>query len=154
MSDEEFSAFLGGCREELEVLQPQFQQRIGEDRPWFYDLSVGTLKIGEEIYPMVPIGTYSDEYQSWLWAWANDEFPTLARDAARRLQSLHAVTGFQVFKDPGVGASSNDAQDFVALAVHCLGAIGFFRVPGNPTLYLAVQEPFSDERNASLGSGR
>ena len=35
------------------------------------------------------------------------------------------------------------ARDFAAMAVHLLGAIGFFRCPSEdgPTLYLAVHEP-------------
>jgi hypothetical protein len=54
---------------------------------------------------------------------------------------LHAVTGFQVFLDPGIEASAADAEDFAALAVHALDAIAFFRCPSEePTLYLAVHE--------------
>ena len=143
MSDEEFFAFLDACRSELATLQPQFQERIRKGDRWSYDLADGTLRIGDESFPIVPIGTYSAEYESWLWAWANDDFPLSSRDASKRLQSLYTQTGFRVFIDQGIGASSSDAQDFAALAVHCLGAIGFYRVPGSPTLYLAVHEPNS-----------
>ena len=53
-----------------------------------------------------------------------------------------ARTGFRVFIDEGIEASSMDAQDFTALAVHQLGAIGFFReASDSPALYLAVHEP-------------
>lgn len=90
---------------------------------------------------MTAIGTHSLEYQTLLWAWANEEFPEAIRAASRQLQSLHTVTGFRVFIDPGVEAASEDAQDFAALAVHQLGAIGFFRdASDSPTLYLAVHE--------------
>ena len=65
----------------------------------------------------------------------------MARAASRQLQSLHSVTGFRVFMNPGIEASSQDAQDFAALAVHHLGAIGFFRNGSeSPILYLAVHE--------------
>jgi hypothetical protein len=104
-----------------------------------------SITIGSERFPMTPVGTHSPEYQTWLWAWANKDFPPLAREASRRLQALHGVTGFRVFLDPGTGASSADAQDFAALAVHQLGAIGFFRSPSDgPTLYLAILEPASE----------
>lgn len=141
MSDEQFSAFLAACRDELAKLQPQFQRRIHGGGQWFYDLSDCTLRIGNHSFSMTPIGTHSPEHQSWLWAWANEEFPRRAREASEQLQTLQKITGFRVFTSPGIGASNNDAEDFAALAVHCLGAMGFFRVPGAPTLFLAVHEP-------------
>jgi hypothetical protein len=144
MSDGQFSAFLAACRNELAGVQARFQQRIRDAGQWFYDLSDCTLRIGGQSFSITPIGTYSAEYQSWLWAWANDEFPLLAREASKRLQTLHTVTGFHVFTNPGIGASANEADDFVALSVHSLGAIGFFRVPSESrqasTLFLAVHE--------------
>jgi hypothetical protein len=139
MSDEEFFAFLAACRDELTAKQARFQERIRGAARWSYDMAVGSLTLGSERFSMTPIGTHSPQYQTWLWAWANEDFPPVAREAARQLQALHAVTGFRVFLDPGIGASSADAQDFAALAVHQLGAIGMFRSPSEgPTLYLAV----------------
>lgn len=141
MTDAEFSAFLSACREELADKQSRFAKRIADAGRWSYDLQDGSLTIGSEQFPVTAVGTYSEEYQTWLWAWANEEFPEAARAAARQLQSLHTLTGFRVFIDPGIDASSADAQDFAALAVHQLGAIGFFReASGSPTLYLAVHE--------------
>ena len=140
MSDAEFFAFLNTCRHGLAEAQSQFQKRIiGEDQ-WFYDLADGKLTIGTQTFSITPIGTYNSEHKSWLWAWANDEFPPLALETSKRLTELHAITGFRVFLDPGISASENDAEDFVALAVHCLGAIGFFRTAAVPVLFLAVHE--------------
>ncbi|HOX07531.1 MAG TPA: hypothetical protein PK280_14110 [Planctomycetota bacterium] len=141
MSDQEFSAFLSTCRKELTDKQVRLQQRISGAKKWSYETADCSLTIGDERFPMTPIGTHSLEHQTWLWAWANEDFPPLARQASQRLQALHAVTGFQVFLNSGIGASTADAQDFVAMAVHQLGAIGFFRSPSNgPTLFLAVHE--------------
>lgn len=142
MSDAEFFAFLDACREELADKQLQFQQRIAGVGSWTYDLRDCSLTIGSERFGVTPVGTHSLEYQTWLWAWANKDFPEAARTVSRQLQSLHTVTGFRVFIDEGIEASSADAQDFTALAVHQLGAIGFFReASDSPTLYLAVHEP-------------
>jgi hypothetical protein len=104
-------------------------------------MSDGSLTIGEVRYEMIPIGSFSPEYQSWLWAWANEDFPEVARTASRQIQALHGVTGFRVFIDPGIGASATDAQDFAALAAHQLEGIGIFRCPSEgPVLFLAVLE--------------
>jgi hypothetical protein len=145
MSDDEFFAFLAACREELAAKQARFQQRIAGAARWSYEMADCSLTIGYERFPMTPVGTHSPEYQTWLWAWANEDFPLVAREASRQLKSLHTLTGFRVFIDPGIEASSADAQDFAALAVHQLGAIGFFRSPSDgPTLYFAVHERASN----------
>jgi hypothetical protein len=141
LSDEEFSAFLDICRGELAEKQGRFQKGIEKETNWHFDLTDCIVVIGDCRFGITPIGTHSAEQQTWLWAWANEDFPSNAREASRQLQSLHDVTGFRVFIDPGIGASSLDAQDFSALAAHWLNAIGFFRVPSNDqTLYLAVHD--------------
>jgi hypothetical protein len=141
LSDEQFFAFLVACRDELAEKQQRFQQRIAGAATWSYEMADCSLTIGSERFSMTPVGTHSPEYQTWLWGWANEDFPPLAREASRRLQALHKVTGFRVFLDPGIAASSTDAQDFAALAVHLLGAIGLFRsLSDGPTLFLAVYE--------------
>jgi hypothetical protein len=151
MSDEEFFAFITACRDELADKQGRFQQRFAGAARWSYEMADCSLTIGDERFPMTPVGTHSPEYQTWLWAWANEDFPPAAREGSRRLQVLHTVTGFQVFLDRGIAASSEDAQDFTALAVHQLGAIGFFRSPSEgPTLYLAVHERESEMPNETL----
>lgn len=141
MSDEEFFAFLAACRDEMADKQSRFKQRVGGRTGWKYDMQDCSLTLGSERFRMTPVGTHSPEYQTWLWAWANDDFPEVARAASREIHSLHSVTGFRVFIDPGIEASAEDADDFAALAVHQLGAIGFFReASDSPTLYLAVHE--------------
>jgi hypothetical protein len=138
-----FFAFLAACRDELAAKQSRFQERIAGAARWSYEMADGSLTIDAQRFGMTLIGSHSPEHQTWLWAWANEDFPPAAREASRQLQGLHAATGFRVFLDPGAPASAADAQDFTALAVHHLGAIGFFRSPqaGGPTLYLAVHEP-------------
>jgi hypothetical protein len=141
MTDAVFADFVAACRAELVFKQARFQERIAGESRWHYDLSDLSLTIGDVCFNMTPIGSFSPPHRSWLWAWANEDFPESARAAARRVQELHAVTGFRVFLAPGIGASSADAHDLAAVAVHQLGAIGVFRCPSDgPTLYLAVLE--------------
>jgi hypothetical protein len=140
LSDDEFFAFLASCRNELAVKQVTFERRIQGASRWSYDMVEGTLVIDDLLFGMTPIGTHSQPPNSWLWAWGNEDFPATARTASRRIQSLHTFTGFRVFIDPATQASS-DAQDFTALAVHILHAMGCFRCPSDePVLYLAVHE--------------
>lgn len=138
-SDDEFFQFLNACRAELESRQAAFVATLDPQAQWSYDLDSGRLRVGAADFPITAIGTHNPDRQTWLWAWANESFPDAARDASAAIRSLFELTGFRVFADPGIGASSGDAQDLSACAIHTLGAIGLFRCPGNEaTLYLAV----------------
>jgi hypothetical protein len=128
LTDDEFFAFLASCRAELDEKQQRLQRHLPTGSQWSYDMENMTLTIGLTHFPMTPIGTFSAQHQTWLWAWANEDFPQRAREAAREIQSLYAATGFRVFIDPGINASTNDAQDFVALAVTSLPRSAFFAV--------------------------
>jgi hypothetical protein len=144
LSDAEFSAFLASCRRQSALKQREFAEEVQGASRWDYDMDNQTLSIGSVVYGMTPIGTYSPDHKTWLWAWANDAFPAAAREGSAEIQVLHGTTGFRVFIDPGIPCSAKDADDLVALAVHALDARAFFRCPSNdPTLFLAVHEPRS-----------
>lgn len=138
MSDEEFHTFLAACRNELADKQSHFTRVLSQRQTWRYDLNTCQIRFHDLALSFVPIGTFSDSLSSWLWAWANPDFPDEARTRSRKLQSLRNSTGFQVFLDPGIAASRQDAEDFSAIALHYLDGQGLFRVPGNPDLYLSV----------------
>jgi len=142
LSDADFAAFLSSCRQESAAKQDDFAQAIQGASRWFYDMDDQSITIGDVVYGMTPIGTYSPVYKSWLWGWANDDFPEAARRASAQIRILHEITGFRVFADPGISASAKDADDFAVLAVHALDARAFFRCPSDgPMLFLAIHEP-------------
>jgi hypothetical protein len=144
MTDDEFATFLEACRAELHAKQATFVERTKDAGKWAYDLETEQLTLGVETFGIVAVGTFSPSHESWLWAWANEDYPAGARKAAAEIQRLQALTGFRIFTSPGCPASSQDAQDFTALAIHLLGGIGLYRIPSQredgPTLYLAVLE--------------
>lgn len=144
-TDDAFNAFVAACHAELEDKQRVFWPQISGAGRWRYELDEGSIFFGGDSYPMIPIGTFSPEYQSWLWAWANEDFPELARATSHRLQDLNVTTGFRVFLDPGFPISPDEVNDLVAMSIHQLGAIGFFRSPSEgPTLYLAILDPVTN----------
>ena len=143
MTDEAFHDLLSQCRAELQSKQDAFIDSVQQGQWWHYDLDQETLSIGSQTFRITVIGSFDNEDQSWLWAWANDSFPQAARDSSAKIKQLHESTRFQVFLDAGTDATSADAQDLSALAIHWLGADGLFRVPGKegPTMYFAVYLP-------------
>ena len=140
LSDEEFGAFVAACRAELATKQARFQALIAGAKTWNYEMADHSLTIGPHRFAMTLIGTHSAVQQSWLWAWANEDFPAPAREKSAAVRGLFAATGFKVFTDPGLPVAEADVLDLVALAIHQLGASAMFRCPGQPALYLAVHD--------------
>lgn len=138
MTDDEFSAFLNSCRTELAAKQTTFANSLPNDSEWYYDLEMEQLRFGPQEYRITAIGTHNQDLQTWRWAWANDSFPNSTRSSSSQIKSLFQITGFKVFTDDGINATSNDSQNLSACAIHVLGADGLFRCPGEATLYLAV----------------
>jgi hypothetical protein len=58
---------------------------------WFYEMADGSLAIGYTRFGMMPRGTYSAAHQSWLWAWANEEFPPVAKESAATCETAGNV---------------------------------------------------------------
>lgn len=140
-TDQEFTAFVDACRTELVSKQETFLKRIAGCARWFYDLADNSLTLGTLRFRITAVGTFSPEYETWLWGWANPDYPEAAREASRRIQALYSITGFRIFTTNGIEATSADAQDLSAMAIHQLEAIGLFKCRSDgPTLYLAVHE--------------
>jgi hypothetical protein len=51
----------------------------------------GSLAIGYTRFGMMPRDTYSAAHQSWLWAWANEEFPPVAKESAATCETAGNV---------------------------------------------------------------
>lgn len=138
MSDQEFDGFLTRCRRELDQRQAEITP-LCDGGAYHYDLDAGRLCVGDSTFQVSVIGTYCISQSTWLWGWANDSFSERARSASAVAKDLHIKTGFHVFLSPGIRASKEDAQSFVAMVVHHRGSVGFFRdAEGDRLLYLSL----------------
>lgn len=146
MSNEQFKAFMEACRVELEEKQTEFFSRFADDVAWSFDIDQATIRLNDHVFPVTPIGSFSEPHETWLWGWANESFPDAARNTSRQLQSLYKLTGFRVFADEGINATSSEAQDLATIAIHELGAAAEFRYQENGLMtYIAVRNDDTSE---------
>lgn len=78
---EVLSASLG----QVLAAQTACAEKIVKNKEWELDLKTGTIKFGEDEFPVQLIGSESKESNTWLWGWENvnnidEEFLTLAND--------------------------------------------------------------------------
>lgn len=138
MTDEEFDTFLGRCYQELEDKQALLLDNysLGEYKNYWFDQIAETLqfKNAEEVeleFIVVPIGSWSDKSNSWMWAWANNTFTEEFKSKSVCLKGLADYTDFDIFNTEAFEADESTAHELAAMAVHHLNAMGMYIVPSN-----------------------
>ena len=91
--DEAFESFLNSAFTEYIEKQERFRRKTSVFPRWYIDMDALTLTFegnsGESLVTsFVPVTTYLPSQESWAWVWANDAWPTMAREKAAPLQQL------------------------------------------------------------------
>jgi hypothetical protein len=137
MTDSEFDSFVATCNAELEEKQAALEQQFGLGRyaRWAYDGTTGLLTFADDRGVTVvraettQIGSYSQNTQTWKWAWANASIPDAQRVKSLRLKGLYDLTGIDVFRQESFVADEQMPWEIAAMSVHQLGALGCYRGP-------------------------
>lgn len=148
MTGEEIKKWTEKCLEELEVKQKKLKEDfgLGDLDGYQLDREKAVLVFEKEGQPVcsfkvIPIGSLVPDRENWLWGWANKSLSEHMRDMAGELKGLREETGFNLFEIESFKADRALAQELSALAVHYLGADGFYRVSGDKTvLYLTLSK--------------
>ena len=73
------------------------------DRPWNVDIGRGEITFGSDLsFPIQVLGTCSDQDNSWLWAWANQQsgLPAAVLAASLRIKDVGSQRGIGEFVEP------------------------------------------------------
>ena len=151
MSDKQFSAFIAACRDELARLQPQFQQRIRSGGQWV--LRSFRLHVAHWGFSSSPSHPSARTALSASRGCGRGRM-TSSRIAHARHQSAFRCStrsqDFESFYQPRHRAHQPATRRILPHWQSTASMrLAFFRVPGVPTLFLAVHEPEnSNARNA------
>lgn len=146
MIDEEFGGLLNFCYAELDAKQDYLinEYQLGSYDDFFYDQERKVLQFingNQELleFYVLFIGTWSENCNTWMWAWENSNMTIDVRKEASVIKGLAETTGFNIFDTPSFECNEGDAYDITALAVHHLEAMGMYRVPEEDGhLFLAI----------------
>lgn len=148
MTDDELDDLLDCCLSELQRKQDVLTSScgLGTFSSFWFDQPSGTLEFRDRngqtrlTAKAMPVGSHSRRSGTWMWAWANKSILPELRQAAERLQQLSSDTGVSAFSQPTLTvADAETPWELTAFAVHYLGAIGAYKVPGDLSdLYLAI----------------
>ncbi len=143
--DRAFDALLATAFDEY--LRKQSAALIdNESTKWHYELETCTFTfkrffLFRRKFTLTPIATYLPSKSSWLWAWANDSLPPLARERSARIKTLTEKTKYKIFTSPQFDVTSEEIDELCALALHHLDGSSLFKVKSSePWLYLVLHE--------------
>jgi len=138
----------------------QFQQahekwmrtnRINDWENWVYNSEAGVLTFftGEEkiYFRYVPVGSYSDKTDSWLWAWQNQYSVHPQKKLTYELRTFGEKHGYDLLSEGYHTDEEEQGWDFIAIAHYRLGGLGGYRIPTDHLrLYALITEALDKEK--------
>jgi len=134
--DIENSKYLDDCYTELERKQAALIEGYQLDSygGFDYNMSKGTIefKQGSDVKVtanFVPVGSYNEEQQSWMWAWANGGVTGEINERAESIKVLEDKTGNEIFSSKTIPADEGLAWEIAAMACNHYQGEGVFAAP-------------------------
>lgn len=120
-----------------------FSKEVGEYNKWFYSLDNLTIDFSNESksasYSIIPIGTYSVEYGTFLWGWANKGWGENTQNVAKVLKELHNEFGINAFLQEGFRCKEEELDEILSLSLYGLNGMTIFKIKDeDPWLFLCI----------------
>lgn len=146
MSKEQFGQMIRDCYREMEEKQEKLIQKYGVDKYakcWF-DFDTNMLKfyrgnkVGLELKAYA-LGTWTPSDGTWLWAWADPDFPQTVKEGQEKLKELYGNDKTGLFKSRGFVGNENKVYEAVSITLKQMNAMGVYKIDyKNSKLYLAI----------------
>ncbi len=136
LSPEEFKQFRHESVHALSDLNDRCDERfrITSWPRWDYDLNAGKLVFSEEGTPKViasvqVVGTTSTASNTWLWGWANENFPGSVTARICEVRAFGEREGLPQLTKPALPDDEYLGWEMTAIAARVIGAKGGYRCP-------------------------
>lgn len=108
-----------------------------------YDLNTGRIQFKQGTVTKVeadfiPIGSFNEKAESWMWAWANASVKGDLLEQAESLKELGNKTGDEIFGNSTFPADSGMAWEIAAMACDHFKGQGTFAAPISGLLIFMV----------------
>lgn len=138
-------ALLRICMEHLKEKQHTLLQPWQLEQYPTYEMNqnTGILRFCKEggsiAFSIIPIGSWSIEKQSWMWAWANDSLSPSLRAQAQTLRKMGQALPSSIITQELFFADQPLAEALCTLSVEWLDAMGWYACHRQTAvLYLAL----------------
>ena len=130
------SKYIDDCYTALEEKQAALiaEYQIDSFDMFDFDMIKGTIEFKQGSIVMVaanfvPVGSFNEEQQSWMWAWANGGVTGELNKKAETVKVLEDKIGNEVFSSETFSADESSAWEIAAMACDHYQAQGVFAAP-------------------------
>ncbi|PWQ93618.1 DUF6882 domain-containing protein [Leucothrix arctica] len=133
MDDQQFQTYIDKCFVDLEDKQEYLEESFGFsafeeykfdfDKEELYFINGGETK---KTATIVPIGSFNDKTNAWVWAWANDAFPADLKTKAERFKELEEITGSNLFTHISAEIDESMSWEIAGMALNLLRGDGVY----------------------------
>ncbi len=130
------SKYLDDCYTELERKQAALieEYKLDSYGGFDYNMDKGTIEFKDGSVVkltanFVPVGSFNEEQQSWMWAWANGGVTGEINEKAESIKVLEDKTGNEVFGSKTFPADESSAWEIAAMACEHYQGQGVFAAP-------------------------
>lgn len=139
------SGYLDDCYAVLEEKQAALVEEYQIDSFDMFDFNMikGTIEFKRGSVVMVtanfiPVGSFNEDQQTWMWAWANGGVTGEINDKAETIKILEDKTGNDVFGTETVSADESTTWEIAAMACDHYQGQGGFAAPVEGLLIFMV----------------
>jgi hypothetical protein len=149
MDEAEITDWVAWSREAVRLMQERnaaWQQRFGlSECPFQWDINTATITFRrdtDEVSASVcVVGTTSVAESTFLWGWANENVPPMARRYLEKVREFGARHQLQLLTTPEFPGGPAEALEMLAIAGRVLNAEGvFIHSVGDLTLFFALSD--------------
>ncbi len=151
VSTDEFAALAYEACERCTVRQDAARdawEKFASGKRWHFDAETDTIRFfdsptGETVVADVTItGSFSKKSDTWLWAWANQNYAESARAAMNPVRVFGEVRGIEQFQNGHWSAEEVDAWEVTQIAADLLGASAIYCAPMEHMLVFMLLDNF------------
>lgn len=130
----EFEKYAGKACKELQSHQEDFLNKYDIDSyaNWFYNQSSEILKFhsnDKEIYfKYIPVGTFSLNTNSWMWAWANEDSVEPRKFRTLKIKEFGEKRNYENLTKAHFDGDKFTGWELTSIAFKILSGIGTYRV--------------------------
>ena len=153
----DYIEFANKSVEEFQEIQNEFREtfKIDDYANWFYNQTTEllTFSTGEDQinFRYIPIGTYSENSKTWMWAWRNEDSIERSKNETQKIREFGKDKQFPKLSKGHFESDKYDGWEFVAIAKKMLGGIGGYRVKSEHLeIYFLVIEQVENEQAEKL----
>jgi hypothetical protein len=114
-------------------LVERHQVPLGAAYRW--DLDTGSMMLGDATFRVVTAGTVAGD--SFLWSWANDTIPDLAKTGIERVRAFGVENDLALLVEPCAPGGLSQLKECTAVAARVLDAQGLWLSRTGPDGFIA-----------------